>query len=120
MIEVIDQYGGRHRFDDRHFFDRYEDRVEVMLEESDEIECVATFPHPATFGKVSENDCLSLHEMPPGIARQIAESEALIEKMYGALTQANECCYCDKVTDEAVAAYKEWKKRAPNLHQTPP
>lgn len=41
---------------------------------------------------------------------RVEAAETLIEKMYVALTQAKECCYCHKVTDEAVAAYEEWKK----------
>jgi len=76
MKEVIDQYGARHRFSDEHFFEVYVDALQVSIERDDEVCCVARFPNPARYGEVSEDSCLSMREVPHGIAARIKELEA--------------------------------------------
>ena len=77
MIEVIDQYGTRHRFDDNHcIHSESKHQVQVGLQNGDEYEVVATFPYPAMYGRVTEMDCLSLREAPAGVVRQLNKLEA--------------------------------------------
>ncbi len=84
MLEVIDQYGQRHHFDDSHcIHDAEAERgiVQIARESGDgDYEVVATFFHPARFGEVSDDTTLSLREAPPGIVRQIKELEAKLDQ----------------------------------------
>lgn len=77
MIEVIDQYGERHRFDDNHCIhdaDSATGMVQIgVSNDSGDYDVVATFLHPARFGEVSDDTCFTLREVPAGIARQIEE-----------------------------------------------
>jgi len=72
-FEVIDQYNGRHRYN---VSDGYSwawrpktgtmdvdgtDFLDIYKEESDFIDLVETFPHPAKVGYVTENSC---HQTP--------------------------------------------------------
>ena len=73
-IEVIDQYGGRHRFPaNGHFFEwrlkpgtidiqgnEFLDIFKRCDDDEDEFEVIATFPRPARVGKVTEATCLSM------------------------------------------------------------
>jgi hypothetical protein len=97
MIEVIDQYGCRHRFSDDHFFDRYDERVDVMLEQNDELRCVATFPYPAWFGIVGAEECFTMREVPPGVARELAALRQQLQAGCARTTQA------DRAIDEISA-----------------
>lgn len=85
MIEVIDQYGERHRFDDNHCIhdaDSATGMVQIgVSNDSGDYDVVATFFHPARIGEVSDDTCFTLREVPAGIARQIEELRAENEKL---------------------------------------
>lgn len=80
MIEVIDQYGERHRFDDNHCIHDADSATGVvqigMSNDSGDYDVVATFFHPARFGEVSDDTRFTLREVPAGSARQIEELRA--------------------------------------------
>lgn len=80
MIEVIDQYGERHRFDDNHCIHDADFATGVVQigvsNDSGDYDVVATFLHPARFGEVSDDTCFTLREVPAGIARQLEELRA--------------------------------------------
>lgn len=82
MLEVIDQYGAHHRFDDSHVVHNDEgDKLEIAKESEDGYyDIVATFPHPAAYGKVGAFDGLSLREAPNGVVLRIAELEARVKE----------------------------------------
>lgn len=85
MIEVIDQYGERHRFDDNHCIHDADSATGVVQigvsNDSGDYDVVATFLHPARFGEVSDDTCFTLRAVPAGIARQIEELRAENEKL---------------------------------------
>lgn len=109
MIEVIDQYGERHRFDDNHCIhdaDSATGMVQIgVSNDSGDYDVVATFLHPARFGEVSDDTCFTLRAVPAGTARQIEELRTENEKLkadakYGwqaawnaAIARAAEICY---------------------------
>lgn len=123
MIEVIDQYGERHRFDDNHCIhdaDSATGMVQIgVSNDSGDYDVVATFLHPARFGEVSDDTCFTLREVPAGIARQIEELRAENKKLkadakYG--WQAHELMLKNQALEAELADAKEnareWKLAA--------
>lgn len=105
MIEVIDQYGERHRFDDNHCIhdaDSTTGMVQIgVSNDSGDYDVVATFLHPARFGDVSDDTCFTLREVPAGIARQIEELRAENASLASALVAKDEALErCTKFTQE--------------------
>lgn len=84
VLEVIDQYGERHRFDDpdggEYGVNQYDGYIEIIDERDGWVNVVATFPHPAAWGSVTGETTLSLREVPPGVARELTDLRARLEK----------------------------------------
>lgn len=96
MLEVIDQYGQRHRFDDRHcIHSEAADLLQIgMTSDEGDYEVVATFPHPARYGLVSHDTGLVLREEPEGVVRQMEDLRREREKVN---ELANRCFMAEAV-----------------------